>query len=126
MTNPNQTQAINLLRRLRSDSTRPEAEEAAKALIGQIQAQGAMLTVKGVLRTAVAASPNDDASTAVQKMTEQVAMSFCKMQRCSESSTMPQTLRKCDWPRSMPRAPSEARKFKNCWKRRMAAIACGS
>lgn len=76
MTNPNQTQAINLLRRLRADSTRPEAEKAAKALIGQIQAQGAMLTVKGLVRTAVAASPNDDASTAVKKMAAQVAMSF--------------------------------------------------
>ncbi len=73
MPTPNETQAVNLLRRLRADSTRQEAEKSAKALIGRIQAQGATLTVQGVLHTALAANPDQDVLAAVQAMAEQIA-----------------------------------------------------
>lgn len=72
MPTPNQVQAVNLLRRLRADTTRQEAEKAAKALIEQIRAQGASLTVQGVLQTALAAHPDQDAFSAVQSMAQDV------------------------------------------------------
>jgi hypothetical protein len=74
MPNPNQVQAINLLRRLRADSTRQEAEKAAKALIEQIRAHGASLTVQGVVRTALASHPDQDAFSAVQTMAQEIAL----------------------------------------------------
>jgi hypothetical protein len=73
MPNPNHTQAVNLLRRLRADSTRQEAEKAAKALIEQIRAHGASLTIQGVVRTALASHPDHDAITAVQRMAQEIA-----------------------------------------------------
>lgn len=73
MPTPNETQAVNLLRRLRADPLRAEAEKAAKALIEQIRAQGANLTVHGVLHTALAAHPDQDVFTAVQSMAKQIA-----------------------------------------------------
>ena len=73
MPTPNQVQAANLLRRLRADTTRQEAEKAAKALIEQIRAQGANLTVQGVLQTALAAHPDQDAFSAVQSMAQEIA-----------------------------------------------------
>ena len=73
MPSPNETQAINLTRRLRADSTRREAEKAANALIEQIRAQGANLTVQGVVRTALAAHPDQDAFSAVEIMAQEIA-----------------------------------------------------
>ena len=73
MPSPNETQAINLTRRLRGDSTRREAEKAANALIEQIRAQGANLTVQGVVRTALAAHPDQDACSAVEIMAQEIA-----------------------------------------------------
>lgn len=73
MPSPNENQAVYLLRRLRADTTRQEAEKAAKALIEQIRAQGAELTIEGVLRTALASHPDQDAFSAVQIMAQEIA-----------------------------------------------------
>lgn len=70
--NPNETQAVNLLRRLRADPLRREAEKAAKNLIGKLQGVAMGLTVQGVMRAAIARHPDAGVFAAIERMTQQV------------------------------------------------------
>lgn len=72
MPNPNEIQAVNLLRRLRADPSHPEAKKAAKALIEKIQGVALTLTVPGVLQAAIARHPDAGAPDAIERMNAEV------------------------------------------------------
>jgi hypothetical protein len=72
MPSPNQVQAINLLRRLRADSTRQEAEKAAQAIVEKVQGVALALTAQAVLQTAIASYPDETISNALTRLGAEV------------------------------------------------------
>ena len=72
MQGPNQVQAVNLLRRVRADPLRPEAEKAAKALIGKIQWLASGMTVQGVIRVAISQHPEAGVFAAIERLGQDV------------------------------------------------------
>lgn len=72
MQGPNETQAINLTRRVRADPLRPEAEKAAKALIEKIQGVALGLTVQGVIRVAISQHPDAGVFAAIERLGQEV------------------------------------------------------
>lgn len=72
MQGPNETQAINLTRRLRADPLLPEAQEAAKALIGKIQGAALGMTVQGVMRVAIWQHPEAGVFAAIERLGQDV------------------------------------------------------
>ena len=72
MQGPNQVQAVNLLRRVRADPLRPEAEKAAKALIEKIQGVALGMTVQGVIRVAISYHPEAGVFAAIERLGQDV------------------------------------------------------
>lgn len=72
MQGPNQVQAVNLLRRVRADPLRPEAEKAAKALIEKIQGVALGMTVQGVIRVAISHHPEAGVFAAIERLVQDV------------------------------------------------------
>jgi hypothetical protein len=65
MPNPNQVQAVNLLRRLRANPARQEAQKAAQALVEKVQGVALALTSQAVLQIAIARHPDETISDAL-------------------------------------------------------------
>lgn len=72
MQGPNQVQAVNLLRRVRADPLRPEAEKAAKALIEKIQGVSLGMSVQGVIRVAISQHPEAVVFAAIERLGQDV------------------------------------------------------
>lgn len=70
MPSPNETQAVNLLRRQRTDPLRPEAQKAAKALVNRIQGVALAMTAQSVMRVAIAQHPEAGVFAAIERMAQ--------------------------------------------------------
>jgi hypothetical protein len=72
MPSPNQIQAINLLRRVRSDPMREEAKKAAQAIVDKVQGVALDLTPQRILQTAIASFPDETISDALARLSAEV------------------------------------------------------
>jgi hypothetical protein len=72
MPNPNQIQALNLLRRLRADPACEDARKAAQAIVEKVQGVALALTAQAVLQTAIASYPDESIRDALKRLGEEV------------------------------------------------------